>query len=111
MLKNSLKLLILILAICASINNLFGMEPYTSSTTPEEEFFASCGWFIQLECPNCGEYRLFPSVDFVVTRRMNLTKKQEQDMALAIENYVGEIVPGRMCPFCGRKIPTSEYFK
>jgi hypothetical protein len=87
------------------------MEPYTAPTDPVLEWkYMAIGW-VKLECPNCREFRLFPSAEFIINRRMKLTEKEERDMVLAISDYTGDIVPGRICPFCGVNLPTAKDFE
>jgi len=87
------------------------MEPFFSPSQPEIEWlYLSQGW-LQCKCPCCHEFRLFPSVEFVIERRNKLTEKEERDMVLAISDYTGDIVPGRLCPFCGVNLPTAKDFK
>lgn len=87
------------------------MEPYFSAPQPEMEWlYLSQGW-IQYSCPCCNELRLFPSMEFIIALREKLTEQEQLKMVQAITNYTGDIVPGRLCPFCGRNLPKLEDFE
>jgi hypothetical protein len=105
------KRLFLFMAISVISTSAMCMEPFMSPSTPELEWkYMAIGW-VQVQCPNCYEIRLFPSEEFVLNRRLKLTAKEEQAMIQAISTYDGDIVPGRMCPFCGRNLPTAKDFE
>lgn len=86
-------------------------DPYTAPSDPCEEFHCFANGYVKLECPNCHEFRLFPSEQFLIDRRIRLTEQEQRFMVQAISDYTGDIVPGRLCPFCGLKLPTIEDFK
>jgi predicted RNA-binding Zn-ribbon protein involved in translation (DUF1610 family) len=105
-----LKRLLTLSTICIA-TSAYSMVPYHAPREPECQFYAYAEGYTQMECPNCHEYRIFPSEEFVVNRRRSLTEQQEREMVQAISTYDGDIVPGRMCPFCGVNLPTHEDFK
>jgi hypothetical protein len=86
-------------------------DPYESPKTPEGEFYAYGQGYVQLPCPCCNEYRLFPSGQFVVDRRRSLNPEEERQMIQQVTDYTGDLVAGRLCPFCGRNLPTHEDFE
>lgn len=86
-------------------------DPYNAPSDPCEEFYCLANGYIRLECPNCHEFRLFPSNEFFINRRISLSPNEERFMTQAITTYTGDIVPGRLCPFCGRHLPTIHDFK
>ena len=72
----------------------------------QEHIYEAMGW-VRINCPNCHESRVWPSREFVLNR-MQMTAEEEQRMIQAITDYTGEIVPGRLCPFCDRELPEVE---
>jgi cytochrome c-type biogenesis protein CcmH/NrfF len=89
----------------------FCMEPYQAPKTPEKEAYINALGYIELRCPCCGEFRLWPSEIFIINRRMKLTQKDEQAMVQAITDYTGDKVAGRFCQFCGRSLPIDDEFE
>ena len=58
-----------------------------------------------LTCPLCGINKPFNSRKAVEDAMEMLTDQDKIAYAMAITDYTGEIVPGRVCPFCGDMIP------
>ena len=103
-----LKKLLLVSSLIFIPGNSLCWEPYEAPIEKNTIWeYLSNGW-IEVECPCCSENRLFPSLDFIINRRFKLTKAEENQMVDAVTNYVGDIIPGRLCPFCGVKIPTEK---
>lgn len=98
-----------ILIITALLTNIsaYCWDPYTAPQDHEEIDFLAIGYTLQ-KCPCCSEWRLFPSEEFFLNRRMKLTAQEERQMVQAISTYDGEKIIGAMCPFCGRAIPSED---
>lgn len=59
----------------------------------------------ELRCPCCLCMRYFPSQDFLNDRlAIAVSGDEEEVLVREITNYVGDIMPGRYCRFCGAKV-------
>jgi hypothetical protein len=95
-----------IIALSAALlitSSAYCWKPYTSPAT--DSYLYELAGYQLLECPNCHEERLFPNLDFVVERYNSLTPQEIVQMVNAVTNYVGDLMPGRLCPFCGLNTP------
>jgi hypothetical protein len=81
----------------------YSMQPYTAPDLSQGWQIVQDGW-VGISCPLCEEYRLFPSEQFVEERLMSLTNTERERLILAVTTYDGELVPGRLCPFCGLRL-------
>ena len=102
MTMTKIKTLLTCMAILSSASAMC-MEPYTAPDNYGWSF--EIDGYIGIPCPLCEIYRLFPSEEFVEKRLMDLTTTERTQLGLSVTNYVGELVPGRLCAFCGLNIP------
>jgi hypothetical protein len=95
---------LLIFSALLLTSQAFGMQPYTAPDMNKDEWLFKMDHYIGMPCPNCHEYRLFPSEEFVVERLADLTQSEILSLTQAVTDYTGDYVPGRFCAFCGLNI-------
>jgi hypothetical protein len=60
---------------------------------------------IMRRCPCCHCMRYFPNEEFLNSRlALAINGEGEEVLVREITNYVGDIMPGRYCRFCGAKV-------
>ena len=99
------KILLLLSATFFISTTSICMAPYVSPENDDSAWiWLSQGW-VERNCPNCGMLRIFPSDDFIRDRCRSVSDEELFRIAQSICNYVGDIIPGRYCEFCGCNIP------
>ena len=86
-------------------SSAYCMEPYTAPDIEKNGYLFELNGYVGQPCPLCLEYRLFPSEEFVAKRLMDLTETERIRLGYSVTNYVGDLVPGRFCEFCGLNTP------